>query len=136
MRMVLLALIACGGTAATTPAPTSAALRANDDCGLRAPAPPPGYSPPEIVGIAVAKPQVCDHGAYMRIERAAGARKIGTRRTSQGFNEGCDAFPTDPHDATECPVISYRPFLNALAAELRAQGIEINGIGGGPCAKY
>jgi hypothetical protein len=87
-------------------------------------------------GITVAAPELCGkHEAYIRIERAIGARRLGTARNRGGaFDEGCMKLPANPADPSECPVLNPAPILGAAGERLRIAGIEgAGGAGLGPC---
>jgi hypothetical protein len=93
------------------------------------------YAPPALPGFVIAKPQLCARDeAYIKIERAAGARRLGIARSSSGgFSEGCMTLPADPADPTECPVISASAILTAAHHELDRRKLGANGTGLGPC---
>lgn len=85
--------------------------------------------------VAVAAPVVCEHeSAYIRVERATGARRLGTgMRPDGGFGEGCTAIPETPDALNACPVIDHSPIYSEISEALKQQGIIVNGIGMGPC---
>jgi hypothetical protein len=97
---------------------------------------PADYAPPPpVAALAVAPLQRCDAGAYVRVERTIGARRVGTaRRHDGGFAEGCASLPADPRDPTQGPVLNPGAILGAVAADLRAAHVEVTRGGGlGPC---
>jgi len=90
------------------------------------------YVPPELAGFTIAPPVSCDEGAYVRITRASGARRLGIAGGGgKGFTEGCT---TRPASASDCPVLNWSVPLAAAEEDLRNHGIELIGLGGGPCA--
>lgn len=88
-----------------------------------------------IGSVAVSPPVFCEkERAYIRLEKAQGARRLGTARSpSGGFREGCLDLPGDPADLSQCPVLNFRPLLKAAFDELKERGVSVNGIGVGPC---
>ncbi len=97
---------------------------------------PADYAPPtDLTGITVSAPQLCAGSeAYLRLERATGARRLGTGRgKGGGYDEGCQTLPADPGDATQCPVINAGAILIAAHAELEKRSIVATGVGLGPC---
>lgn len=107
-----------------------------DHCGVLASPPPPSYARPQIAGISVGEPQVCRGGSFIRVAGSGTKRRIGTERDPHGgFNQGCRELPS-ASGASECPIIAPGAVLHELADELRARGIEVNGIGGGPCCGH
>ncbi|CAN5694698.1 hypothetical protein BH11MYX3_BH11MYX3_20320 [soil metagenome] len=94
------------------------------------------YRPPtDLPNTSISTPQQCAGSeAYIRVERSAGARKLGTGRgKGGGFDEGCQTLPADPGDATQCPVINAGAILMAAHAELEKRSIVSVGVGLGPC---
>lgn len=89
----------------------------------------------QIDDVSVAVPIMCEHeSAYIRIERANGARRIGTaRRPNGGFDEGCLELPDPSSPATVCPVIAPRALFGVVVKTLRERGTLVNGTGLGPC---
>lgn len=131
---LLLALAACGG--APTPQPASLAPRSGSCANYddRPKGTQDDYVPPTLAGFTIAAPVTCegDHGAYIRIERSSGARKLGIGRAQGGgFAEGCTSEPKSDDD---CPVLNWGVPMMAANQALAARGIMVNGIGGGPCA--
>lgn len=125
--MIAALLAACGSAA--QPAPRGNGCVNLDDRPFGSAA---DYTPPVIAGFKISAPVTCEHGAYIRIERAAGARRLGTARSEAGgFDEGCREAPATDGD---CPVLNYTVPLMAAVAAIRARGLDVNGIGGGPCA--
>lgn len=95
---------------------------------------PADYIPPELPGFTISAPVTCEgeQGAYIRIERTSGSRKIGIARgASGGFDEGC---LKPPASAKDCPILNWE--VPTLAAEqvLESQAIATRGHGAGPCA--
>lgn len=88
-----------------------------------------------IRGSVVGKPILCElESAYIRIERPAGARRLGTARSDQGgFDEGCMELPADAQDVSQCAVINSLAILRIAFNRLHAQGLKPNGVGVGPC---
>jgi hypothetical protein len=96
------------------------------------------YAAPVIEGFAISPPVACperpgpEHGSYIRIERTRGKRTLGTAKLpGGGFGGGCDKLPAS---ADDCPVASWGPVLVSALNTMRDRGLEINGLGGGPCA--
>ena len=130
MRLVVVLIVACGGTRAP-PARSTDSCAGHDD---RPKGSPSDYVPPELPGFVIASPVTCEHerGAYIRIQRTTGARKLGiARQSSGGFGEGCMEPPASSDD---CPILNWGVPVMAAEKAMRARGLMVNGIGAGPCA--
>ncbi|MBL0217248.1 MAG: hypothetical protein IPQ07_25645 [Myxococcales bacterium] len=92
-------------------------------------------APADLPGFVIAAPQHCARDeAYIRIERAAGSRKLGTGRgKGGGFDEGCMTLPADPADPAQCPVINAGAVMTAAHYELEKRHLVAPGVGLGPC---
>ena len=139
--VVLAILGGCGSTPPPAqtppqPQPSSRSSTAPDErCRQADPAPagtPEDYAAPALAGFVIAPPRACERGrAYIRVERLAGARRLGTARDrGGGFAEGCTKKPAG---AADCPVINVGVPGHEVYDELVRQGITAGGPGLGPC---
>lgn len=82
----------------------------------------------------VSTPLTCDdeHGAYIRVARTSGARRLGIARLESGaFSEGCLEPPAPDED---CRVLNFSVPMIAAEEALELQGVAVKGHGPGPCA--
>jgi hypothetical protein len=138
LRLVPLALVSACATpsSSTHPVPPTRSAESAECPTERPRGEPADYAAPtDLPDITVAEPAACNRGqAYIRVERIAGARRLGTARIDDGgFREGCMALPADPAEPTDCPVINVNAVLQEAYRELAAQHIDVNGLGMGPC---
>lgn len=54
---------------------------------------------------------------------------------NRAFTEGCMTLPDPAAPPSTCPVINFSPLLHAAAEKLRAQNVELNATGLGPCGR-
>jgi hypothetical protein len=135
--IALLTVTACGGSSPKpTPMPPtlSSGPRDSAPCDDRPKGSPADYEPPTLPGFTISAPVTCDreHGAYIRIERKSGARKLGIAKAENGgFSEGCMEPPAPGED---CRVLNFSVPLIAAEEALALRGITTMGHGEGPCA--
>jgi hypothetical protein len=144
VRVALVVVVACGSPpppqAARPPEPEPPwAAELADRCRRHDYAPAGSaadYTPPVLDGFAIAPPRMCERGsAYIRIERLAGKRRLGTARgaNGRGFNEGCMQAPVP--GSADCPVINFFIPGNEAMLELEHHGWPAGGPGMGPCGQ-
>ena len=131
--IALLTVAACGGSSPPPPW-MSSARRDSGACDDRPKGSPADYTPPTLPGFTISAPVTCDgdNGAYIRIERTSGARKLGIAKQESGaFGEGC-MEPPAPNE--HCRILNFSVPMIAAEEALRLQGINERGHGEGPCA--
>jgi hypothetical protein len=130
-RFSILALAACAateprGTATATPAGGAGACKDQPPVGD-----PSQLTLISVPGFSIAAPLTCAAGSYIRIERLAGTRKLGTAQVQDGsFREGC----LDLANPAACSTINFEALFGQAMTELQHEGITTAGNGAGPCA--
>jgi hypothetical protein len=132
MRYALVLIAACGGVPDLAPRASAPTPHPESSCK---PQPPTGDASLQLVhelpGFSIAAPRSCANSeAYIRIERLAGSRELGTANDGGGFREGC----TDPNKFTTCSKINVGAILDLARSELVNEHFVAPSVGAGPCS--